>query len=55
MTTSKNSNNYKLIIGRHCPFKAPYYLPGAVQEAVSYGSNALMIYLGAPQNTRRRP
>ncbi|CAG8504891.1 5622_t:CDS:10 [Racocetra fulgida] len=33
----------------------PYYLPGAVQEAVSYGSNALMIYLGAPQNTRRRP
>ncbi|CAG8690172.1 23076_t:CDS:2 [Racocetra persica] len=25
------------------------------KEAVSYGSNALMIYLGAPQNTRRRP
>ncbi|CFW92851.1 type IV apurinic/apyrimidinic endonuclease [endosymbiont DhMRE of Dentiscutata heterogama] len=55
MTTSKNNDNYKLIIGRHCPFKAPNYLLGAVKEALSYGSNAVMIYLGAPQNTRRRP
>jgi len=56
MTTSKSSNNkYQLIIGRHCLFKSPNYLPGAVKEAVSYGANALMIYLGAPQNTRRRP
>ena len=30
-------------------------MPGSVKEAVSYGANALMIYLGAPQNTRRRP
>lgn len=25
------------------------------EEAVSYGANALMIYTGAPQNTRRKP
>ena len=56
MTTSNTNNkNYQLIIGRHCLFKSPNYLPGAVKEAVSYGANALMIYLGAPQNTRRRP
>ena len=56
MTTSNiNNKNYQLIIGRHCLFKSPNYLPGAVKEAVSYGANALMIYLGAPQNTRRRP
>ena len=56
MTTSKTNNKkYQLIIGRHCLFKSPNYLPGAVKEAVSYGANALMIYLGAPQNTRRRP
>ena len=56
MTTSNTNNkNYQLIIGRHCLFKSPNYLSGAVKEAVSYGANALMIYLGAPQNTRRRP
>ncbi|CAG8456109.1 26251_t:CDS:2 [Gigaspora margarita] len=30
-------------------------IPIAVKEAASYDSNALMIYLGAPQNARRRP
>ena len=56
MTTSNiNNKNYQLIIGRHCLFKSPNYLPGAVKEAANYGANALMIYLGAPQNTRRRP
>ncbi|CAI2181908.1 20052_t:CDS:2 [Funneliformis geosporum] len=30
------------------------YLVGAVKEAVSYESNALMIYLGVPQNARYR-
>ena len=55
MTTSKTNNKqYKLVIGRHCLVKSPHFLPGAVQEAVNYGSNALMIYLGAPQNARRR-
>jgi deoxyribonuclease-4 len=56
MTISKTNNkNYKLIIGRHCSFeKRSGYLVGAVKEAVSYEANALMIYLGAPQNARRR-
>src|SRR5437588_9173100 len=55
MTTGNTSNNkYQLVIGRHCLFKAPNYLPGAVKEAARYGANASMIYLGAPQNTRRR-
>ncbi|CAG8725844.1 22772_t:CDS:1 [Gigaspora margarita] len=35
--------------------KSPHFLLGAVQEAASYGANALMIYLGAPQNSKRRP
>lgn len=56
MTTSKTNNSkYKLIIGRHCLVKSPNFLPGAVKEGLSYGANALMIYLGAPQNARRRP
>ena|SRR5437763_2874633 len=56
MTTSKISNKkYKLIIGRHCLVKSPHFLPGAVKEGLSYGSNALMIYVGAPQNASRRP
>jgi deoxyribonuclease-4 len=56
MTISETNNNqYKLIIGRHVPVKSPHSLSGAVKEAVSYDANALMIYLGAPQNSRRRP
>src|SRR4051794_37684655 len=47
--------NYNLIIGRHCQVKSPKHLLGAVQEALSYGSNALMIYNGAPQNSFRQP
>ncbi|CAJ0761989.1 21774_t:CDS:10, partial [Entrophospora sp. SA101] len=31
--------------------KNPNYLLGAVKEAISYEANALMIYLGAPQNS----
>src|SRR6185437_10551875 len=56
MTISKKKNkNYKLTIGRHCSFeKRSDYLIGAVKEAVSYDANALMIYLGAPQNARHR-
>lgn len=33
--------------------KAPNYLVGSVEEALSYGANALMVYTGAPQNSRR--
>lgn len=45
----------KLIIGCHVAMKAPKYLLGSLQEAVSYGANAFMIYTGAPQNTIRKP
>lgn len=40
-------------IGSHCGMKAPDYLLGSVKEAVSYNANALMVYTGAPQNSRR--
>lgn len=41
-------------IGSHVSMSAPDYLLGAVKEAISYGANALMIYTGPPQNTRRK-
>ncbi|MBR3356821.1 MAG: deoxyribonuclease IV [Solobacterium sp.] len=44
-----------MIIGSHVQMKAPLFLEGSVQEALSYGANALMLYTGAPQNTKRRP
>lgn len=33
--------------------KAPDYLLGSVNDALSFGANALMVYTGAPQNSRR--
>ena len=33
---------------------APDYVLGSVKEALSYEANALMLYTGAPQNTRRK-
>lgn len=42
-------------IGSHVGMKAPDYLLGSVKEALSYEANALMLYSGAPQNTRRSP
>ncbi|WP_216361613.1 deoxyribonuclease IV [endosymbiont GvMRE of Glomus versiforme] len=50
-----NIVKYNLIIGRHCRLETPNYLLGAVREALSYEANALMIYLGAPQNSFRQP
>lgn len=44
-----------MIIGSHVSMSSPQYLLGAVEEALSYGANALMIYTGPPQNTRRKP
>lgn len=44
-----------MIIGSHVQMKSPDYLVGAVREALSYEANALMLYTGAPQNTRRVP
>ncbi|MGL6125359.1 MAG: deoxyribonuclease IV [Metamycoplasmataceae bacterium] len=42
-------------LGSHISFKSPKYLVGAVEEAISYGANTFMIYLGAPQSTLRSP
>lgn len=44
-----------MIIGSHVSMRAPDYLLGAVKEAISYNANALMIYTGPPQNTKRKP
>ena len=44
-----------MIIGSHVSMSAPDFLLGSVKEALSYGANALMLYTGAPQNTKRRP
>jgi len=42
-----------LIIGSHVSFKKDSQLLGSVKEAISYNANALMLYTGAPQNTKR--
>ncbi|MDD3995215.1 MAG: deoxyribonuclease IV [Bacilli bacterium] len=44
-----------LIIGSHVSFVKDKQLLGSVEEALNYGSNAFMIYTGAPQNTNRIP
>lgn len=44
-----------MILGCHVQMKAPDYVEGSVKEALSYGADALMLYTGAPQNTRRNP
>ncbi|MDJ1647326.1 deoxyribonuclease IV [Mycoplasma phocimorsus] len=40
-------------IGSHITFKAPNYLLDAGKESLKNNANTLMIYLGAPQNTKR--
>lgn len=42
-----------LYLGCHVSFKAPDYFKGAINEALTYGANACMIYTGPPSNTRR--
>ena len=44
-----------MIIGCHVSMSAPEFVLGSVKEALGYGANALMLYTGAPQNTRRKP
>lgn len=44
-----------MILGSHVSMSGPEYIEGSVKEALSYGANALMIYTGAPQNTKRKP
>lgn len=40
-------------LGSHISFKSPEYLKGSTKEALSYGANTFMIYLGPPQNAKR--
>jgi deoxyribonuclease-4 len=41
-------------LGSHVSMSGKTMFEGSVSEAVSYGANALMIYTGAPQTTRRK-
>ncbi|NEU02812.1 deoxyribonuclease IV, partial [Escherichia coli] len=40
-------------LGSHISFKSPNYLLGAAAESVNNKANCMMIYLGAPQTTKR--
>ncbi|ADE19658.1 deoxyribonuclease IV [Mycoplasma crocodyli] len=40
-------------LGSHISFTSPRYLVGAVEESLDNGANVMMIYLGAPQTTKR--
>jgi deoxyribonuclease-4 len=44
-----------MILGCHVSLQAPKQFLGSVEEALSYGANAFMVYTGAPQNTFRKP
>ncbi len=41
-------------IGSHVGMSGKEMFLGSVKEAASYGANVLMLYTGAPQNTRRK-
>ncbi len=43
-----------LNIGSHVSMSGKEMLLGASKEAASYGSDVMMVYTGAPQNTRRK-
>lgn len=44
----------RLKIGSHVGMAGKEMFLGSVKEAESYGANVLMLYTGAPQNTRRK-
>ena len=41
-------------IGSHVGMSGKEMFLGSVKEALSYGADTLMVYTGAPQNTRRK-
>lgn len=43
-----------MILGSHTSMSGKKMLLGAAEEAASYGANTMMIFTGAPQNTRRK-
>ena len=45
----------KIKIGSHVSNNGDEMLVGSVKEALSYDENCFMLYLGAPQNTYRKP
>ncbi len=44
-----------MLIGSHVSMKGKEMLLGSVKEAHCYQANVLMVYTGAPQNTKRKP
>lgn len=44
-----------MLIGSHVSMRGKDMLLGSAKEAYSYGANVMMVYTGAPQNTRRKP
>lgn len=42
-------------IGSHVSLSGKKMLLGSVEESIENGANCLMVYTGAPQNTKRRP
>lgn len=42
-------------LGCHVNNNGKEMLLGSIKEAISYGANCFMVYLGAPQNTVRKP
>ena len=45
----------KIKIGSHVSNNGTDMLLGSVKEALSYNANSFMVYLGAPQNSFRKP
>ena len=41
-------------LGSHVGMSGKDMFLNSVKEALSYGANTLMVYTGAPQNTRRK-
>ncbi|MBS4770282.1 deoxyribonuclease IV [Carnobacteriaceae bacterium zg-ZUI240] len=44
-----------MLLGSHVSMNGSKMLLGSAEEAHGYGANTMMIYTGAPQNTRRKP
>ena len=44
-----------MLIGSHVSMSGKEMVLGSAKEAYSYGANVMMMYTGAPQNTRRKP
>ena len=44
-----------MLIGSHVSMSGKEMLLGSAKEAYSYGANVMMVYTGAPQNTRGKP